>query len=159
MWAASFRAISRIDPASSRLVPGQSAVWGPFAYGFNSLWTTGSDTGLFRLVPTTLRRRATIELPISPLNVSVGFGSVWLPDDEGRRVWQIDPTRDVVQATYETPGRTFATTVGGGSVWAASDDGSVVRIDPSTSKTEQISVGAAPTGIAFGGGLVWTSVQ
>jgi serine/threonine-protein kinase len=159
MWAASFRAISRIDPASSRLVPGRSAVWGPFAYGFNSLWMTGSDTGLFRLVPTTLRRRATIELPISPLDVSVGFGSVWLPDDEGRRVWQIDPTRDVVQATYETPGRTFATTVGGGSVWAASDDGSVVRIDPSTSKTEQISVGAAPTGIAFGGGLVWTSVQ
>jgi hypothetical protein len=64
-----------------------------------------------------------------------------------------------VQATYETPGRTFATTVGHGSVWAASDDGSVVRIDPSTSKTEQISVGGAPTGIAFGGGLVWTSVQ
>ena len=159
MWAASFRAISRIEPTSSRLVPGRSAVWGPFAYGFNSLWTTGSDTGLFRLVPTTLRRRATIELPISPLDVSVGFGSVWLPDDEGRRVWQIDPTRDVVQATYETPGRTFATTVGRGSVWAASDDGSVVRIDPSTSKTEQISVGGAPTGIAFGGGLVWTSVQ
>ena len=159
MWAASFRAISRINPASARLVPGRSAVWGPFAYGFNSLWTTGSDTGLFRLVPTTLRRRATIELPISPLDVSVGLGSVWLPDDEGRKIWQIDPTRDVVQATYETPGRTFATTVGHGSVWAASDDGSVVRIDPSTSKTEQISVGGAPTGIAFGGGLVWTSVQ
>jgi serine/threonine protein kinase len=159
MWAASFRAISRIDPASSRLVPARSAVWGPFAYGFNSLWTTGSDTGLFRLVPTTLRRRATIELPISPLDVSVGFGSVWLPDDEGRKVWQIDPTRDVVEATYETPGRTFATTVGGGSVWAASDDGSVVRIDPSTRKTEQIPVGGAPTGVAFGGGLVWTSVQ
>jgi Protein kinase domain len=159
VWAASFRAISRIDPGSSRLVPGRSAVWGPFAYGFHSLWTTGSDTGLFRLVPTTLRRQATIELPISGRDVSVGLGSVWLPDDQGRRIWQIDPAQDVVQATYEAPGRTSATTVGGGSVWATSDDGSVVRIDPSTGKTERISVGGAPTGVAFGGGLVWTSVQ
>jgi hypothetical protein len=140
-------------------VPGRSAVWGPFAYGFHSLWTTGSDTGLFRLVPTTLRRQATIELPISGRDVSVGLGSVWLPDDQGRRIWQIDPAQDVVQATYEAPGRTSATTVGGGSVWATSDDGSVVRIDPSTGKTERISVGGAPTGVAFGGGLVWTSVQ
>jgi Protein kinase domain len=157
VWAASFRAISRIDPASSTLVPGRTTVWGPFAYGFHSLWT--SDNGVFRLAPTTLRRQAKIELPTSGPDVTVGLGSVWLPDFEGRQIWQIDPTQDVVQATYATPGRSIATAVGAGAVWAASDDGSVVRIDPSTSKTERISVGGSPTGVAFGGGLVWTSVQ
>jgi Protein kinase domain len=157
VWAASFRAISRIDPASSTLVPGRTTVWGPFAYGFHSLWT--SDNGVFRLAPTTLRRQAKIELPTSGPDVTVGLGSVWLPDYDGRKIWQIDPTQEVVQATHATPGRSIATAVGAGAVWAASDDGSVVRIDPSTSKTERISVGGSPTGVAFGGGLVWTSVQ
>ena len=159
LWAASFRSISRIDPATSKLLPGRSTVWGPFDYGFGSLWTTGSDTGLFRLAPRTLRRQATVALPTSGLDVAVGLGSVWLPDDEGRRVWQIDPKEDVVQATYPTGGRTFAAAVGAGAVWAPSDDGSVVRIDPSTGNVERIRVGGAPTGIAYGGGLVWTSVQ
>ena len=159
IYAASFRAISRIEPGSSEVEPGRSAVWGPFAYGFDSLWTTGSDAGLFRLAPATLRRQATIRLPFGALDVAVGLGSVWLPDDEGRRVWQIDPSRNVVQATYETGGRPLSAAIGAGAVWAASDDGSVLRIDPSTGKTERISVGGAPTGVAYGGGLVWTSVQ
>jgi outer membrane protein assembly factor BamB len=159
IYAASFKTISRIDPGSSEVEPGRSAVWGPFAYGFHSLWTTGSDPGLFRLVPATLRRQATIELPFAGLDVAVGLGSVWLPDDEGRHVWQIDPSRNVVQATYETGGRTLATAIGAGAVWAASDDGSVLRIDPSTGKTERISVGGAPNGVAYGGGLIWASVQ
>jgi serine/threonine-protein kinase len=159
IYAASSRAISRIDPDSSRVEPGRSAVWGPFAYGFRSLWTTGGDSGLFRLVPATLRRQATVELPFSPPDVAVGLGSVWMPDDDGRRVWQIDPSRNVVQATYDTGGRTLAVAIGAGAVWAASDDGSVLRIDPSSGKTERISVGGAPTGVAYGGGLVWASVQ
>ena len=37
IWAASFRAISRIDPATNRLVWGRSSVWGPLAYGFGSV--------------------------------------------------------------------------------------------------------------------------
>jgi DNA-binding beta-propeller fold protein YncE len=159
IYAASFKTISRIHPGSSRVERGRSAVWGPFAYGFHSLWTTGSDPGLFRLAPATLRRQATIELRFVGLDVAVGLGSVWLPDDEGRRVWQIDPSRNVVQATYETGGRTLAAAIGAGAVWAASDDGSVLRIDPSTGKTVRISVGGAPNGVAYGGGLVWASVQ
>src|SRR5262245_6247490 len=159
LWATSFRSISRIEPATSKLIRGRSTVWGPFAYGFGSLWTTGSDTGVFRLAPRTLRHLAKVALPMSGVDVSVGLGSVWLPDDEGRRVWQIDPKENVVQATYPTGGRTFATAVGADAVWAPSDDGAVVRIDPSTGEIERIHVGGAPTGIAFGGGLVWTSVE
>jgi YVTN family beta-propeller protein len=162
VWAAGFRSITQIDlalggPAS--IDRGRSTVWGPFAFGFGSLWTTASESGLFRLAPRTLGQQAKVALPAPGLDVAVGLGSVWMPDDEGRRVWQIDPKDDVVQATYPTGGRAVATTVGAGAAWAPSDDGYDVRIDPATGKVERIHVGGAPSGIAFGGGLVWTSVQ
>jgi serine/threonine-protein kinase len=158
VWAASFRAISRIDPTTSRLVPGQSSVWGPFAYGFRSLWALAGEPGLVRLAPLTLQRRAAVALPFRSPDVAVGRGSVWLPDDEGRKVWQIDPLNNVIEATYQTRGRTFGVAVGGAAVWASSDDGTVVRIDPTTGDVERIAVGGAPTGVAVGAGLVWTSV-
>lgn len=137
---------------------GRSTVWGPFAFGFGSLWTTASEPGLFRLAPRTLQRQAKIARA-SGLDVAVGLGSVWLPDDGSRRVLQIDPTGDVVQARYPTGGRALAVAVGAGAAWAPSDDGYLVRIDASTKKVERIHVGGAPTGVAYGGGLVWTSVQ
>ena len=83
---------------------------------------------------------------------------MWLPDDEGHQVWQVDPEKNLVEDTYEVGGRTVAVAVGAGAVWAPSDDGSVIRIDPATGDTERIDVGGAPTGIAVGAGLVWISV-
>lgn len=158
IWATSFRAISRIDPATSELVGRRSAVWGPLAYGFRSIWTAANGPGLFRLAPGSLKRQATIPLRFGPRDVAVGAGSVWLPDDEGRRVWQIDPLREVVQATYQVSGRTVGVAIGAGAVWATSDDGSILRIDPANGDTERISVGGAPADIAVGAGLVWVSV-
>jgi YVTN family beta-propeller protein len=158
IWAASFRAISRIDPATTRLVRGRSSAWGPLAYGFGSVWTVASFRELIRLDPATLRRKAKVPLSFGPQDVAIGEGSVWLPDDEGHQVWQVDPEQNLVQDTYEVGGRTVAVAVGAGAVWAPSDDGSVVRIDPATGDTERIDVGGAPTDVAVGAGLVWVSV-
>src|SRR5262249_56851528 len=63
VWAAGFRSISRIDLSlggRGYYRPHRSTVWGPFAYGFGSLWTTASEPGLFRLAPRTLRHQATV---------------------------------------------------------------------------------------------------
>ena len=158
VWAASFRAISRIDPTTSELVPGTSAVWGRLAYGFGSIWTIGLDRRLVRLAPVTLRPKATVELSFGLVDVTVGEGSVWLPDERGHQIWQVDPARNVVEDTYDVGGRTGAVAVGAGAVWAPSDDGALVRIDPTTGETERIEVGGAPTGVAVGAGLVWVSV-
>jgi Protein kinase domain len=158
IWAASFRAISRIEPTTSELVPGTSAVWGRLAYGFGSIWTIGLERRLVRLAPVTLRPKATVELSFGLVDVTVGEGSVWLPDERGHQVWRVDPARNVVEDTYDVGGRTVAVAVGAGAVWAPSDDGSVIRIDPATGDTERIDVGGAPTGIAVGAGLVWVSV-
>ena len=159
VWAASFRAVTRIDPATSQLVPAESSVWGPLAFGFRSLWMPDTLTGLVRLAPTTLRRQATVQLPFGPADVTTGRGSVWLPDDEGRRVWQVDPGRNVVQGTYDVGGRTSSLAVGAGAVWAPTDDGAVARIDPVAGTTERIEVGGAPASVAVGSGLVWVSVR
>jgi DNA-binding beta-propeller fold protein YncE len=158
IWAASFRAISRIDPATSRLVPGRSSVWGPLAYGFGSVWTVASFRELVRLDPATLRRKAIIPLSFGSHDLAIGEGSVWLPDDQGNQVWQVDPEQNLVEDTHEVDGRTVAVAVGAAAVWAPSDDGSVIRIDPATGDTERVDVGGAPTGIAIGAGLVWVSV-
>jgi YVTN family beta-propeller protein len=158
VWAASFRAISRIDPTSSRLVPSASPLWGPFAFGFRSLWVTGTMEGLARLDPVTMRRRTTIDLPFAPGDVTTGAGSVWLPDDDGRRVWRIDPVRNVVQSTYDVGGSPNSLAVSDGAVWGPTDEGSVVRIDPAAGTTEGIGVGGATRGVAVGSGLVWVSV-
>ena len=83
---------------------------------------------------------------------------MWLPDDQGHQVWQVDPELNLVEDTYEAGGPILAVAVGAGAVWAPSDDGSVIRIDPATGDTERIDVGVAPTGIAIGAGLVWVSV-
>jgi DNA-binding beta-propeller fold protein YncE len=159
VWAASFRAISRIDPPTSELVPGTSAVWGRLAYGFGSIWTIGLEPRLVRLAPATLRPQATIELSFGSSDVTVGEGSVWLPDHRGHQVWQVDPARNVVEDSYDVGGRTVAVAVGAGAVWAPSDDGALVRIDPTTGETERIEVGGAPTGVAVGASLVWVSVR
>ena len=158
IWAASFRAISRIDPATTRLVPGRSSAWGPLAYGFGSVWTLASFRELIRLHPATLRRKATLALSFGPRDLAIGDGSVWLPDGEGHQVWRVDPEQNLVEDTYEVGGRTFALAVGAGAVWAPSDDGALVRIDPTTGETERIDVGGLPAGVAVGAGLVWVSV-
>jgi hypothetical protein len=158
IWAASFRAISRIDPTTSELVPRTSAVWGRLAYGFGSIWTIGLERRLVRLAPVTLRPKATLELSFGSKDVTVGEGSVWLPDERGHQVWRVDPARNVVEDAYDVGGRTVAVAVGAGDVWAPSDDGALVRIDPTTGETERIDVGGAPTGVAVGAGLVWVSV-
>ena len=105
-----------------------------------------------------MRRKATVALSFGSHDIAIGDGSVWLPDDEGHQVWQVDPESNLLEDTYEVDGRTFAVAVGAGAVWAPSDEGSVIRIDPTTGDTERIDVGGAPTGIAVGAGLVWISV-
>ena len=157
VWAGSVRTISRIDPATSRLQPRESAVWGPMAYGFGSLWVLGFE--LERLSPATMRRVGRVQLTGGFVRVAAGLGSVWVADDEGRSVLRIDPREEGVSRTYELDGSPFGVAVGEDAVWATSEDGSVARIDPETDAVDTIPVGGAPRGVALGAGSVWVSVD
>ena len=157
VWAGSHRAISRIDPGTSQLRRHESEAWGPMAFGFGSLWILGRE--LHRLSATTLRPEATIELAGGYVDLTTGFGSVWVADDEGRTILRIDARENVVTRTYDAAGHPLGVAIGTGAVWSASDEGIVARIDPETDEVTEIRVGGAPRMVATGRGTVWVSVD
>jgi YVTN family beta-propeller protein len=157
VWASTLQTLTRIAPATSQTTPLTSPGRDDFDVGLGSVWI-GGTSGLLRLAARTLRRQAMVPLPFAVTDASVGAGSVWLPDAEGRRVWRVDAATNVVVRTYDLGGRGSSVAVGAGAVWAASDDGTVLRIDPATGAAESIHVGGAPIAVAVGADRVWVSV-
>ena len=157
IFAGSSRAISRIDPSTSRLRPQESAVWGPMDYGFGSLWVLGRE--LERLNATTMRRVSTVELASGYTDLATGFGSVWIADDEGRAVLRIDAVQEAIVRTYDLVGSALGVAVGADAVWASSEDGTVARIDPESDDVANVRVGGAPRGLDVAAGAVWVSVD
>jgi serine/threonine protein kinase len=157
VWAGSARSLSRIDPRTSRLVPGESAVWGPMEYGSGSLWVLGRE--LERLSPGTGRQLASIDLVGGFADLVTGFGSVWIADDEGQAVLRVDALQEAIVRTYDVGGSPLGVAVGPGAVWVASDDGTVARIDPRTDEVAFVRVGGAPRTLDVAGDVVWVSVH
>jgi serine/threonine protein kinase len=157
VWAGSHRSISRIDPDTSQLDPRRSALWGPMAYGFGSLWVLGPD--LERLSPATMRRIATVDLPVGSNDIATGLGAVWVADVEGRAVHRVDPREEGISRSYDVRGGPLGVAVGVDAVWAASEAGTVARVDPRTDQVVAIPVGGTPRTVDVGAGAVWVSVQ
>jgi len=156
IWAGSHRTLSRIDPATERLEPRSSPTWGPMAYGSGSLWVLGRE--LDRLSPVSGRRVGSVDVPFG-VDVTTGFGSVWVADEEGKAVVRVDARQEAIVKTYGVGGSPLGVAVGAGSVWSSSDDGTVVRIDPRTDETTVVRVGGAPRVVDVGAGAVWVSVD
>jgi DNA-binding beta-propeller fold protein YncE len=157
VWAASARAISVIDPASSRLRSRQSAVWGPLAYGFGSVWVLGDE--LERVSPRTLRRIGTVDLAGGFVSIVAGAGAVWVVNEDNGTVVRVDPVQEVVSRTYDVGGTPTGLAVGDGVVWVASDAGNVARIDPKSGEVKSLGLGGVPRSVSFGAGGVWISVD
>ena len=102
---------------------------------------------------------ATVDVLASSVSVAAGLGSVWVPDEDGRTILRIEPSRNAVERTYEVGGRSNSVAVGTDAVWATSDAGTVVRIDPETHAVSTIRVGGSPRALALGAGEVWVSVD
>ncbi len=159
VWAGSSRALSRIDPRTSRRFSRESTAWGPMAYGFGSLWIISGLGEVARVSAATMRRVGTVRVAGFYVDVATGLGSVWLADDDGGAIVRVDPTQEAVEQTYALGGSPFGVAVGAGAAWAASDDGTVARIDPVGDDVEPIAVGGAPRSVDIGAGEVWVSVQ
>jgi YVTN family beta-propeller protein len=157
--------VSRIDPASRRVVATTYAGDGPSAaaYGLGSLWIANTtDSSVTRINPATnlryLGRDVTVGL--APSGITVGFDAVWVTDTGDNRVSRIEADSSSVISV--PVGRAPVGIAHGlGSVWVAnSGDGTVSRIDPATRKVlVTIRVGGSPQGIAVGAGRVWVTVQ
>jgi len=154
IWAGSSRAISRIDPTTSRLSPRTSAYWGPMAHGFGSLWVATDDVR--RLAPASARRIATVALADQAYDVETGFGSVWV--GAGETLVRVDPQQEAVVDTYDVGGSPTGFALGAGAVWVATDEGILARIDPNGGQMALTRIGGAPRNVGVGGGVVWASV-
>ncbi|MFL5946217.1 MAG: protein kinase domain-containing protein [Gaiellaceae bacterium] len=157
VWAASTRAISAIDPASSQLTSRQSATWGPLAYGFGSLWVLGDE--LERLSPRTLRRVDAVELADGSFALAAGSGGVWVANEDDGTAVQIDPVQGVVSRTYDVGGAPTSVAVGGGVAWVTTDAGKIARIDPRTGELTSRALGGAPRHVSYAATGVWVSVD
>jgi streptogramin lyase len=157
IWAGSARAISRIDPKDSQLRHRQIDVWGPMAYGFGSLWIVGQN--VVQVSALTMKRVATVPDTTSYSDITTGFGSVWLADDEGNAVVRVDPRRRTVTKRYRLSGSAFGVAAGMGAVWATSDDGNLARIDPQRGDVGEIRIGGAPRSVDVDRNDVWVSVD
>lgn len=156
IWAGSSRALTRIDPRTSRVRPYESATWGPMAYGYGSLWVLGRE--LERVSVTSGSIVGTVDLVGGRIDVATGFGSVWIADEDGAVV-RVDAQQEAIERTYDVGGSSLGVAVSEDAVWAASDDGSVVRIDPETHEVVSVRVGGAPRTVDVGAGEVWVSVD
>jgi DNA-binding beta-propeller fold protein YncE len=156
VWAGSSRALTRIDPVTSRMRPYESPTWGPMAYGYGSLWVLGRE--LERVSAVTGQLVGTVDLVGGRVDVATGFGSVWIADEEGA-VERVDARQETIERTYEVGGSALGVAVGDDEVWAASDDGTVIRIDPRTHALTAVRVGGAPRVVDVGAGEVWVSVD
>jgi hypothetical protein len=157
VWAGSSRALTRIDPTTSRMSPHRSSTWGPMAYGYGSLWVLGRE--LMRVSTVTARVVGTIDLDGGKADVATGFGSVWIADDERGAVVRVNAHQEAIVRTYDVGGSTLGVAVADDAVWATSDDGTVVRIDPKTDDVTSVGIGAAPRVIDVASAEVWVSVD
>jgi DNA-binding beta-propeller fold protein YncE len=100
----------------------------------------------------------------NPWDLTVGGGSVWVSEFDGR-VTRVDARTGRITARISARPLFFGSTLvfGGGFVWTANDDernkgGSVSKIDPSTGRVLGTVRGLmSPQSIAFGGGAVWAA--
>lgn len=185
VWLAHGEEVSRIDPATGKVVatiPAGGNWSGAIAAGAGAVWVAendslkvrrsepGSTTGISRIDPGSNAVTVTIPLPglkppgtgVSLLSgaIAVGEGGVWAAAAAADVLWRIDV--DTAQVTRTIPGgHTPASVAAGlGAVWVENhSDETVVRIDPfSNVLVETIAIGRPTRGIAVGEGAVWVTV-
>jgi YVTN family beta-propeller protein len=87
-----------------------------------------------------------------------GGGSAGLPRIDRQSVGLLDPENGKILKEVPVGTKPIAITVGAGSVWVANEGNqTVTRIDPSTLKTETITLRGHPTDVTVAGEAVWAA--
>jgi hypothetical protein len=157
VWAGSSGALTRIDPATSRMRPHESTTWGPMAFGYGSLWVLGRE--LERVSPVTAKVISSVDLVDGGEDIATGFGSVWIAHGEERAIVRVDARQEAIVRRYEVGGSPQGVAAADDAVWAASDDGTVILIDPTTHDVTAVRVGGAPRIVDVADREVWVSVD
>jgi DNA-binding beta-propeller fold protein YncE len=124
-----------------------------------SVWVANfGDSAVTHIDAATNTIRARAIVPGEHEDVALGFGSVWIPSEEG---WltRIDPATLAVSATIPVAADPDFALVAAGSVWTTAYQGSAIsRIDPATSSVAStLPVRRGLQGIAFDGTDFWAA--
>jgi DNA-binding SARP family transcriptional activator len=129
------------------------------ALGEQTLWVVTTAERALRIEAHT--NTATSEVPIGyPVALTAGKEAVWVSDSRGQ-VWRINPDTATVTQTTRVGRGLVGLCATDGVVFAANNaDGTVVQIDALDGQVVGlVTVGHAPTDVAYWAGIVWVSLQ
>jgi virginiamycin B lyase len=162
VWVSGFGAVSRLDPATDRIVgkirtPGTED-YSRIAVGEGSIWVTADGGIVYRIDPATNRVIATVHVGGPVQGIAVGAGRVWVtrPTGGAGDLIRVDPeTNRVVGSPIKVgPGPTEVT-YGLGAVWVENTSPpSVMRVDPATGHVSTVPVVGV---VAVGYGSLWAA--
>jgi virginiamycin B lyase len=98
-----------------------------------AVWVAGAGCGsvIRQIDPRTNRATGRrVNGSLSPINVGLAFGSLWVSDLDGRSVLRINPHTRQIIGSLPVSGIPVLLTVGLGAVWVRDDTGHVLRIAP-----------------------------
>jgi virginiamycin B lyase len=124
------------------------------------VWALDGKLGsLWRFDPRTGHVR--IRLGFDPGGLAFGLGRLWVTDNGGDTVAEIDPRTNQIVRRIKVGDGPIGVAAGERSVWTANyGAGTVSQLDPETGRVvATIPVGPHPKLIALGEGGVWVTVQ
>jgi streptogramin lyase len=176
LWVSGFGAVSRLDPATGRVVAviktAGTGDYSSIAVGDASVWVTAAERGgtVYRIDPSTNRVVATIRVGGSVQGIAVAPARIWVtrPLQGPGDVIRIDPHTNRVAGAPITvgPGPTQVV-YGQHALWVQdTSPASVMRVDPATGRVATV-VGTRPVprgsfvvgAIAIGYGSLWTAAN
>jgi len=161
-------ALAKIDLASNRVLAafkvGGVSAEGGVTTSEDSVWLVVDKEGtLARIDPATGVMRQTIHLPKGSYNPRFSDSLVWVTRADGSEITAVDARTGAIRATAPTGPRPRFLSAGAGAIWTLNQgDGSLTRIDAAaTHATKTIALETPGHGgdIAFGGGMIWTTVM
>jgi YVTN family beta-propeller protein len=139
VWVGNFAldSVARIDTATNavvaRIAVGNQPIGLTYDPGDRSVWTVDfGDGAVAHIDAATNALLARVVVPGEHEDVAIGFGSLWIPSEEGT-LTRLDPATLAVTATTPVAADPDFAIVAAGSVWTSAYRGRVIsRIDPST---------------------------
>jgi streptogramin lyase/tRNA A-37 threonylcarbamoyl transferase component Bud32 len=170
--------VEKIDPQSNQDVaslPVQGELlWVVVTADGGSVWAAGNGGHLLRIDEATNQVQEMARLSIAAGAITVADGSVWIATPQGEIV-RVDPKTGKIQARVfgggalvdcstgncSSDNATLGISAGDGIVCVTNKaDGSISRVvTAGTTALRDISTGLTPTGVAFGYGSVWVTVD
>jgi YVTN family beta-propeller protein len=155
--------VTRIDTATNQVAAtirvGDRPIGIGYDEGSGSVWVADfGDSAVTRISAATNAVTAHAVVPGEHEDVAIGFGSIWIPSEEGT-LTRLDPATLVVQATIPVAADPDFALVAAGSVWTTAYAGAAIsRIDPATSSVAgMLRVHRGLQGLAFDGQDFWAA--